>query len=113
MNRDTILWAPILAPPVVWFLCMETNFALAPWACAFGWKFVMFIVSGVAFVINAGLSFTAWNQWRSLGQDWPGDQGGAIPRARIMAILGLLIAAMACLVTLAQSVPEIMMGACQ
>ncbi len=113
MNRDTVLWGALLLPPVIWFLSMETNFALAPWACAFGWKFAMFVVSGISFALNAGLALAAWSQWKSLGQNWPGDEGGAIPRAGIMAILGMMIAGMACLVTLAQAVPEIMMGACQ
>jgi hypothetical protein len=92
---------------------MQTNFVLAPWACAFGWKFVMFIVSAVALASTAALSLVAWNQWKSLGQEWPGDAGGAIPRARIMAVLGLLIAALSFLVILAQLVPALMMGACQ
>jgi hypothetical protein len=113
MSRDTVLWICLLAPPVIWFLAMETNFVLTPWACAFGWKLAMLVVSAVALVITAFLTFVAWGQWRSLGSEFPGDAGGAISRARIMAILGGLIAAMAFLVILAQSVPVIMMGACQ
>jgi hypothetical protein len=113
MGRDTLLWTSILAPPVVWFLCMEANFALAPWACAFGWKFILLLVSVLALVVTASLAFMAWSQWRSLGREWPGDAAGAIPRARIMAVLGGLIAAFAFLVIFAQSVPVILMGACQ
>lgn len=113
MGRDTVLWTCLLAPPVVWFIAMETNFALTPWACAFGWKVAMLVVSAVALVITALLSFVAWGQWRSLGSEFPGDAGGAISRARIMAILGALVAATAFLVTLAQSAPVVMMGACQ
>ncbi|HWD99796.1 MAG TPA: hypothetical protein VG345_12190 [Bryobacteraceae bacterium] len=113
MNRDTLLWISILAPPVVWFLCMEANFALAPWACAFGWKAILLLISVLGLVITASLTFLAWGQWKSLGREWPGDAGGAIPRARIMAILGGLIAAFSFLVILAQSVPAVLMGACQ
>lgn len=103
MSRDTVLWTCLLAPPVIWFLAMETNFALTPWACAFGWKPAMLVVSAIALAITALLSFIAWMQWRAL----------ALPRARTMALLGGLIAAMAFLVILAQSIPVIMMGACQ
>jgi len=113
MSRDAVLWTCLLAPPVVWFLAMETNFALTPWACAFGWKLAMLVVCAVALAITALLSFVAWAQWRSLGSEFPGDAGGEIARARTMAILGGLIAAMAFLVILAQSVPVLMMGACQ
>lgn len=113
MSRDTVLWMCLLAPPVIWFLAMETNFALTPWACAFGWKLAMLIVCVVALAITASLSFIAWSQWRALGREFPGDAGGAIPRARIMAILGGSIAAFAFLVILAQGIPVVMMGACQ
>jgi hypothetical protein len=115
MSRDTVLWTCLLAPPVVWFLAMETNFVLTPWACAFGfgWKLAMIIVSVVGLVITALLMLTAYGQWRSLGREFPDDAGGAIPRARTMAILGGLTAAFAFLVILAQAIPVIMMGACQ
>ena len=113
MSRDAVLWTCLLAPPVVWFVAMETNFTLTPWACAFGWKVAMLIVSAVALAITASLTLVAWGQWRSLGSEFPGDAGGAISRARIMAILGGLIAAMAFLVILAQAIPVLMMGACQ
>ena len=113
MSRDTVLWTCLLLPPVIWFLAMETNFALTPWACAFGWKLAMLLVSVIALAITALLSFVAWSQWRSLGREFPGDAGGAVPRARTMAILGGLIAAMSFLVILAQGIPVIMMGACQ
>src|SRR6185312_3062611 len=103
----------LLAPPAIWFLAMETNFALTPWACAFGWKLTMLLVSLIGLVITAVLSFVAWGQWRALGREFPGDAGGAIPRARIMAILGGSIAAFAFLVILAQGIPVVMMGACQ
>jgi hypothetical protein len=113
MSRDTVLWTCLLAPPAIWFLAMETNFVLTPWACAFGWKLAMIIVSVVGLVLTALLSFTAYGQWRALGTEFPGDAGGAISRARIMAILGGLIAAFAFLVILAQLIPVMMMGACQ
>jgi len=113
MSRDEVLWTCLLAPPAVWFLAMETNFVLTPWACAFGWKVAMLIVCALALVITAFLTFVAWGQWRDLGREFPGDAGGVISRARIMAILGGLVAAMAFLVILAQTIPVVMMGACQ
>ena len=113
MSRDTLLWTSILAPPVVWFLCMEANFALTPWACAFGWKYILLLVSVLALAITASLAFVAWTQWKQLGREWPGEAGGAIPRARIMAIFGGITAAFAFLVILAQAVPVVLMGACQ
>jgi hypothetical protein len=113
MKRDTLLWISILAPPLVWFLCMEANFTLAPWACAFSWKMIMLLVSALGLIITASLSLLAWGQWKSLGREWPGDAAGAIPRARIMAIFGGLIAAFSFLVILAQFIPVVLMGACQ
>lgn len=113
MNRDTALWTPILAAPTVWFVCMEANFALAPWACAFQWKFVMYIVSAVGLAITAALALMAYTEWKSVGLRAPGDQGGVVARSQIMALLGMLISAVAFLVTLAQLVPQLILGACQ
>ncbi len=113
MSRDAALWTGVLAGPIVWLLSFEANFALAPWACTFDAKLALYIVSVIALVLAAASGLLSWRQWKELGQEWPGEGGGAVPRGRIMAIGGVLLSAMFFLVILAQSIPEIILGACQ
>jgi hypothetical protein len=113
MSRELALWTGVLGGPVVWLLSFEANFALAPWACTFDAKLALYIVSVVALVSAAASGLLAWRQWKDLGQEWPGEGGGVLPRSRIMAIGGVLLSAMFFLVILAQALPEIILGACQ
>ena len=107
------LWAGIFLGPFVWFLSFGANFALAPWACTLQWKPALYVISVVALAISAGSALLAWSEWQRIGRDLPGEGGGAIPRARYMALSGVLISSMSFLVILAQGVAEIILGPCQ
>lgn len=113
MSRDAALWTGVLAGPIVWLFSFEANFALAPWACTFDAKLALYIISAIALVLAAASGLLAWRQWKQLGQEWPSDGGGALPRSRIMAVGGVLLSAMFFLVILAQFIPEVVLGACQ
>jgi hypothetical protein len=113
MNRAFALWASILTGPIAWLISFEINFAMVPWACVDQRKIALYIVSLIALVISAGSGVLAWSQWKQLGSELPGEGGGAIPRSRIMALSGMLLSGMFCLVIIAQSIPELMLGACE
>lgn len=112
-KRDFALWTGILAGPVAWLLSFQANFTLAPWACEFNTKIALFIVTILALLLVAGSGLLAWREWTALGKVSPGDAGGALARSRIMAISGVLMSAMFFLVVVAQSVPELILGACE
>jgi hypothetical protein len=113
MSRDLALWTGILASPFVWLLSFEAKFALAPWACIFQAKLALYIVSLAALIISAASGLLAWRQWKDLGAEWPGEQGGVLARSRVMAISGVLLSTMFCLVIIAQAIPELILEACQ
>ncbi len=113
MNRNFALWTSILAGPIVWLLSFEANFALAPWACIFQAKLALYIVSLIALILSAASGALAWAQWTQLGREWPDQAGTVISRARIMAVAGVLLSTMFCIVIIAQAIPEIVLGACQ
>ncbi|HSU60234.1 MAG TPA: hypothetical protein VLI55_13040 [Bryobacteraceae bacterium] len=113
MNRNFALWTGVLAGPIVWLLSFEANFALAPWACIFQAKLALYIVSLVALILSAASGVLAWNQWRQLGKEWPDEGGSVVSRARIMAVGGILLSTMFCIVIVAQAIPEIILAACQ
>ena len=113
MNRTLALWTGILTGPVVWLISFEINFAMAPWACVDQRKIALYVVSLIALIVSAGSGMLAWSQWKELGSELPGDGGGAIPRSRVMALSGMLLSGMFCLVIIAQAIPELMLGACE
>ncbi len=113
MTRDIALWTCILAGPIVWLLSFEANFALTPWACHFDGKLALYVVSVVALVLAACSFLVAWRLWKELGKKWPGCAGGALARSRVMAGGGVLMSAMFFVVIFAQSIPEVILGACQ
>ena len=115
MKRDLALWVEIFTGPTVWFVSLETNFALAPWACIFETKLALHIVSLLAFGISAAAGVLAWRQWKLMGLEMS-DQGGdtlALARGRVMALSGVLLSTMFCIVIIAQAIPNLILGACQ
>lgn len=113
MKRDAGLWLILLAGPAIWFLSFGANFALAPWACSLRWKPALYAVSAVALALTAGSGVLAWNGWRQLGRVYPGEAGGAIASSRALASGALLLNGMFFLVTLAQAIVELILGACE
>jgi hypothetical protein len=113
MRRDTQLWFAVLIPSTVWLISFLANFALAPWVCARGWKPALFVVSVVSLAITAASGVLAWRLWRQVGTEMPGESGGAVAHARSLGLAGVLLSAMFFVVILAQSIPNLMLGACE
>lgn len=112
MNRDAALWTGILAGPIVWLISFEANYALVPWACIFSTKLALYLVSLVALVISAAAGVLAWREWKALGTEAPAH-AGTLSRSQIMALGGVLLSTMFCLVIVAQAIPELILEVCQ
>jgi hypothetical protein len=113
MNRNLALWIAVLGGPLVWLCTFEAIFALAPWACTFQSKLVLYLVTCAGLVVCAGCAMLAWTQWKSLGQQQSSSDGGALPRSNFMAIGGVVLSAGCFMILLAQAIPEVILGACE
>jgi hypothetical protein len=113
MKRDAVLWAGLLLGPLVWLTSFLINYVLAPWACDWRWKPALYGVSLVALTITASTGWMAWQQWTALGRRMDDDRAGEAPRARKMAAGGVMLSALSFLVVLAQSLAEVILGACE
>lgn len=121
MSRDRALWTGILAGPIVWLISFEALFALNPWACIFQTKLALYIVSIVAFALSLAAGLLAWRQWKELGREADPSARGApsqertdtLSRSRLMAFGGVILSALACLIIVAQAIPELILEACQ
>ena len=112
-RRDLLLWIVDLAPPLIWLLCFEANFALAPWACVFQAKIALYAVSLVALLLETVNASVAWSQWKATGRAWPDDAPGPLPRARIMALCGVAFSGAFSMIIVAQMIPSLVLGACE
>jgi hypothetical protein len=112
MRRDAQLWLSVLAGPTIWFAGMLANFALAPWACALGWKPALFAVTLVSLAVDAAAGLLAWRLWRGAGVEMPGEVGGAIAHERSLTLAGVLLSSLFFIVIVAQAVPNIILAGC-
>jgi hypothetical protein len=113
MNRDGALWTAILAGPIIWLTSFEALFALNPWACIFQTKAALYTVSVIALAGSAASGLLAWNQWKALGLEMPGDGGDRLARSRSMAFSGVILSTFCCLIIIAQAIPELVLESCQ
>jgi hypothetical protein len=107
------LWAGLLAGPAAFLSNLQVNYMLVPWVCATGHRFALHIVALCALLVTAAGGFAAWRAWLRTGKRWSDAGGGAVPRSRFMAIMGMLISAMFFLVILAMGIPNFVMNPCQ
>ncbi len=112
-ERELLLWTGVLAGPVIWFASLLAGFALAPWACTFGWKPAMYAVSAAALALAAAAGLLAHRQWHQLGRADAGEAGGILPSARALAAGGMALSALFFLTILAQAITEFILGACE
>jgi hypothetical protein len=113
MSRDLVLWTGVFGGPFVWLLSFEARFALNSWACTFQTKMALYIVSVVAFLLSLACCLIAWREWTVLGRESDPRGGDKLSRSRIMAFGGVVLSGLACLIIVAQAIPEVVLGACQ
>jgi hypothetical protein len=112
-SQNLLLWISVLGGPLVWLSSFEARFALVPWACTFQSKLALFGVAIAALVLCAACAMIGWRQWKALGEHGPTGEGGALSRSTFMAIGGMVLSIGCFMILIAQTIPELMLGACQ
>src|SRR5690242_3967512 len=113
MKRDVALWAGFLGGPFVWLLSFGARWSLSGWVCAFHWKPALFAIAFLALILVGGTGLLSWVEWKRVGREMPGESGGAVPRVRILAIMGVALSALSVVLIVSQSIPEILLGGCE
>lgn len=111
MKQSIFLWSPSLIAPLVWFLSLQANFALAPLACAGRGKQLLYIVSAIALLIVVCGAGFSWTQWRTSSGPSPTPENRAQPR--LAGLVGLALSGLFLLVILAQTIPNLIMAGCE
>jgi len=105
-------WVGVLGAPLVWLVCLQVNYSLAPWACHTGQKNVLGVATIVALILVLGAGAAAWITWRAAGATAATEEGGEHGRSRFMALAGLGVSGLIALLVLASFVPIAVLEAC-
>jgi hypothetical protein len=106
------LWFALLGPPVVWLAHFQTNYALVPWVCAHGHRYLLAAVSVFTLVLLAGFGALAWSNWRTAGVRLPGSRNDTASRSRFLAALAVLTSGLFFLLTAAQALAQRFIDPC-
>ena len=101
------LWSGIMAGPVAWAVDLELRYALLPWACRSGFRWVLTAISVPLLLLCAAGFFLAWRGWAA------GEDESVRPmRVRFMAVGGMLLSAAFFLTIVAGTIPDFFFRPC-
>jgi hypothetical protein len=106
-------WVGIFLAPAVFFAHLQTSYLLVPWACASNGGVWIKVVGALAMLLTALGAVVAWRVWERTGRTEPGNDGGALPRTRFVAVVGLGASVMFTLLLFAQWVAGFFISPCQ
>jgi hypothetical protein len=104
------LLAGLLVPPLAWLAQLETNYALVPWVCSTGHRFVLLLVSVIALAVAAAAGYAAWASWP--GADRRRGEPQGVEGSRLLSIAGVLVSAAFIVVLIASAIPTFVLRPC-
>jgi Ni/Fe-hydrogenase subunit HybB-like protein len=112
-RENAALWFGVFGSAVVWAIQLQTSYAMVPWACSSGHRWILPLVS-LAFLAAAIVpGIVSWKIWRrtSASRTTERESAGA-GRRRFMAMLGMMDSAIFVLLILAQGLPVFFIHPC-
>jgi nicotinamide riboside transporter PnuC len=106
------LWFAVLAGPLAWMLGLNAAYSLVRVACAKNSMLYLHAVSVLTLLLALAGGLVAWREWQRAGREWPGEEGGTLPRSRFMVALGLLASGLFSLVIVAQWIASFFLNPC-
>ena len=106
-------WVGLFLAPAAFFAHLQIRYVLVPWACATNGQLWIHVVDVLALALALLGAFVAWRTWQLAGRDKPGEAAGAVPRTRMMGVMGLGASFMFALVLLGQWMTTFFFSPCQ
>jgi hypothetical protein len=110
-NVSWSLWFGFFGGPVAGMLMVWINYPLVDRACVGGNRFWLHAAS-VVFLIIAVVAWLDSRRWYDRIGDFPLTEGGVMPRARFMALVGMFTASLAIIEIVFQWIPVFFLGSC-
>lgn len=107
------LWIGVLGSAVVWAIQLQTSYAMVPWACSSGHRWMLPAVSVGFLLVAAVPGVIAWSLWRKTAGPRRLERESRFEgRRRFMAMLGIMDSAVFFLLILAQGLPVFFIHPC-
>jgi len=106
-------WVGLFLAPAAFAAHLQINYILVRWACLRSADVWVHVVDVLAIALAALGTVVAWRVWQRVGRDHPGEEGGALPRTRLLGVLGVGFSAMITLVLIGQWVAAFFISTCQ
>jgi hypothetical protein len=106
-------WLGLFLAPAAFFAHLQVRYVLVPWACATNGQLWIHVVGVLSLAIAVMGALAARRTWRSAGSEDPTEAGGAMPRTRMLGVMGVGISLMFILVLLGQWLSAFFFSACQ
>ncbi|MEA2734366.1 MAG: cytochrome c oxidase subunit [Humisphaera sp.] len=113
-DRGSIpVWAGFIAAPIVWGLHLQLGYMLVPWLCTTQRYWAVHLVTIVCLAISGWCTWLCWREWRHVGGGNPSSAEPPIEgRARFVAVVGLMSAALFTLLIAAGHIPIFFFSPC-
>jgi hypothetical protein len=111
-KQNFALWIAVLGSAVVWFIQLQTTYALVPWVCSSGKLWALHVVSVLFVVLAAVPGGIGWSQWRACAKRKTERESAGDGRRRFMAMLGLMLTALFVILIIAQAMPSFFFDPC-
>lgn len=109
----TSLWAGILGAPAAWLIHLQIIYTLCPWACHTGHTWVLHVISIAFLLLLAVLAAICWLDWKRAGEQIASDTDDPpIGRKRLVAGVGLMLASLLFVATVAQVIAGFLIRPC-
>ena len=106
-------WVGLFLAPAAFFTHLQVRYVLVPWACAVNGQIWIHVVDVLALALALLGAFVARRTWERAGREDPSEAGGAMPRTRMLGVLGLGASLMFALVLLGQWMTSFFFSPCQ
>jgi hypothetical protein len=106
-------WVGLFLAPAAFFTHLQIRYVLVPWACATNGQLWIHVVDVLALALALIGAFVGWRTWDRAGREEPGEAGGAVPRTRMLGVMGVGMSLMFALVLLGQWVTNFFFSPCQ
>ena len=106
-------WIGFFLAPAVFFAHLQLTYVLVPWACVRNGELWIHLAGALSVVLAAVGAYVAWRTWQRGGREDPGEAGGAMPRTRLLGVLGLGLSLMFALLLIGQWMTAFFFSPCQ
>ena len=106
-------WVGFFLAPAAFFVHLQLTYVLVPWACVRRGEPMIHLAGALSVVLAVIGALVAWRTWQRAGRADPGEGGGAMPRTRLLGVLGLGMSLMFALLLIGQWMTAFFLSPCQ